>query len=377
MKFRAGQELIDILRGKKKLKLNPRSVVTVEFWSKICALLKICAKFHYPETKTDYTPDFTKPILLEKNPMRAWCDYRCALERLQQLDIDKLAETYNALADEYSKEIMLKSLAYNCFDEPRLRFPVFYSPYLQMAALVDSCITDEEEICLWDGALKLKKHTLSKLGYDITLWQNTIGTIIDFVEEQYRYRDMVMAVPGDVVIDAGACYGDTALYFSEKTKGMDVYSFEFLPENVEIFKKNIELNPQYARNIHLVQSPVGDVSGDKLYAVPNGPGTSITNVKQDNAIELEIVSIDDFVERNHIEKVDFIKMDIEGSEAAALRGASKTIRKYRPKLAICVYHKPDDLCVIPQLIKSMVPEYKLYLDHFTMNSTETVLFAGV
>ena len=70
-------------------------------------------------------------------------------------------------------------------------------------------------------------------------------------------------------------------------------------------------------------------------------------------------------------------MDIEGSEEAALKGAIKTIKKHKPKLAICAYHKPDDLCVLPQLIKSMVPEYKLYLDHYTINFTETVLYAKV
>lgn len=363
---------------KKRIKLNP-SILSDDFKAKIVACFKVFAKFRFPETcdYNNYLPDFSKPIQVETNPFRVWRDYRKALKRLKKLGMRELAETYNNLCDEYSKEIMIKVIAYACFREMRFRFPVFYSPYLQMGKLVDSGIVGEDEISCAGGLFKLRKHNVAKFGYDVTLWGNTTGVIIDFVEEQYKYRDIVEAMPGDVVIDAGACYGDTALYFSEKTKGADVYSFEFLPENLEIFQKNLELNPQYQKNIHLVESPIGDVSGDKLYAVPSGPGTSVSSIRQPNAIELETVSIDDFVERNHIQKVDFIKMDIEGSEEAALRGAAKTIRKFKPKLAICAYHKPNDLCVLPKLIKELVPEYKLYLDHFTVNFTETVLFAKV
>lgn len=68
-------------------------------------------------------------------------------------------------------------------------------------------------------------------------------------------------------------------------------------------------------------------------------------------------------------------MDIEGSELAALRGAEKTIKKSKPKLAICVYHKPEDLITIPQFISSLVPEYKFFLRHHQYISWDTVLYA--
>ena len=375
MKFRFGQHLIDILRGKKEGRSAPRSVTTGSFETKMVETLNVCSRFRYPETKEDYIPDFSKPVLVEINKAKVKYDLKKALKKIRKLGIEKLAESYNSLSDEHSKEMMLKVLAYNCFDEPRLRFPIFYSPCLQMQDVVADCALDDEVIILWNGLVKLKKCDLSKLGYNIRLWQNTVGVVIDFIEEQYKYKKMVVAEKGDVVIDAGACYGDTALYFSEKTGGADVYSFEFLPENVDIFSKNMELNPKYKDSVHLVKKPVSDTSGMKLYAVPNGPGTSVTSFKQENAIEFETITIDDFVEQNSISKVDFIKMDIEGSEEAALKGAEKTIKKFRPKLAICAYHKVDDLCVLPHIIKAMVPEYKLYLDHYTINSTETVLFA--
>ena len=70
-----------------------------------------------------------------------------------------------------------------------------------------------------------------------------------------------------------------------------------------------------------------------------------------------------------------IKMDIEGAELDALYGAKNTIRKYKPLLAICVYHKREDMLTIPQYIKSIVPEYRFFLRAYEKTATELVLYA--
>jgi hypothetical protein len=68
-------------------------------------------------------------------------------------------------------------------------------------------------------------------------------------------------------------------------------------------------------------------------------------------------------------------MDIEGAELSALRGAENIIKTHRPKCAICVYHKFDDMWEIPDFLWSIVPDYKLYLRHYHSTCAETVLFA--
>lgn len=70
-----------------------------------------------------------------------------------------------------------------------------------------------------------------------------------------------------------------------------------------------------------------------------------------------------------------IKMDIEGVEAEALSGAQETIKRDRPVLAICVYHKREDLITIPKIIRQLCSEYKFYLRAYSKHSTEIVLYA--
>src|SRR5690606_21058481 len=89
------------------------------------------------------------------------------------------------------------------------------------------------------------------------------------------------------------------------------------------------------------------------------------------------ISIDDFVRENNPEKIDFIKMDIEGAETFSLDGAMETIKTFKPKLAISVYHSLPDFYNILRMIKDLNLGYKFFLRHATIHSQETVLFATV
>ncbi len=87
-------------------------------------------------------------------------------------------------------------------------------------------------------------------------------------------------------------------------------------------------------------------------------------------------SIDDFVAEQALQRVDFIKMDIEGAELKALQGAEQTLKAFRPKLAIALYHRADDFVDIPSYLESLNLNYEFFLDHFTIHLEETVLFAS-
>jgi len=81
------------------------------------------------------------------------------------------------------------------------------------------------------------------------------------------------------------------------------------------------------------------------------------------------------IDRVAREKVTFIKMDVEGAELESLMGAHDTILRDRPKLAVCIYHKYEDMVRIPLYIKSLAPDYRLYVRHYSNNASETVLYA--
>ena len=110
-----------------------------------------------------------------------------------------------------------------------------------------------------------------------------------------------------------------------------------------------------------------NVSGVQTCALPISSSTNTNDSKN----RVSITTIDEEVKDN----VTFIKMDIEGMELEALKGAEETIRRCKPKLAICAYHKKEDLIEIPQYIKSIRPDYKLYLRAHEPTLSELVLYA--
>jgi hypothetical protein len=91
-------------------------------------------------------------------------------------------------------------------------------------------------------------------------------------------------------------------------------------------------------------------------------------------IPVKLVSLDEYLPAEERSQITYIKLDIEGAELDALEGMKETIVKYKPRLAICIYHLPTDLWKIPLLIHRLNPAYKLYIrQHHPVN--ETVCYA--
>lgn len=101
-------------------------------------------------------------------------------------------------------------------------------------------------------------------------------------------------------------------------------------------------------------------------------GRSSGHLSQKGNIRVKLDALDHILQGK---KVTFIKLDIEGAELKALHACRDTIVQHRPKLAICVYHKPEDIIEIPSYIHEIVPEYKLYLRHHSKDHCETVFYA--
>jgi hypothetical protein len=80
------------------------------------------------------------------------------------------------------------------------------------------------------------------------------------------------------------------------------------------------------------------------------------------------------VNTKEIASIDFIKLDVEGAELDSIRGARESILRFKPKLAISLYHKPNDIFELILYVKDKFPFYSLHLDHYTIHGEETVLY---
>ena len=171
----------------------------------------------------------------------------------------------------------------------------------------------------------------------------------------------VKPLEGDVVLDVGAYKGDTAIYFADRVgrKGK-VYSFEPVKANYESLVNNLKTN-KLEDIVVAVNKGCAPESGPlKVISSKSGAPWAFVSESQ-GVLDVEMTSIDDFVEANNIEKLDFIKMDVEGFEESAIRGAIKTLKRFHPKLAICLYHQSSDILSIPKLIHETVQDYHLYV----------------
>lgn len=193
-----------------------------------------------------------------------------------------------------------------------------------------------------------------------------LDRIDTWVLKGYEYGDC-RAISGDVVIDGGAFTGNTALYFSQCVgHNGRVYSFEPGPEVFSTLKKNT----QKLGNVFPVEAGIGSKDGF-AYITGNSCGALVTD---SGRIKINIRSLDSFVREMKINKVDFIKFDIEGSEEEGLDGARETIQQFSPKMAICIYHKPQDMFSIAEKIISINNNYQFYIKHNSNWLWETVLF---
>ncbi|WP_303140876.1 FkbM family methyltransferase [uncultured Parabacteroides sp.] len=160
----------------------------------------------------------------------------------------------------------------------------------------------------------------------------------------------------DIVIDAGAWIGDFSAYAA--VKGAKVYAFEPTSNTYAVLLKTASLNG--INKIFPQKRGLGNDNKEVLLSLSeNSGGNSISLQRSDKTERIEIVTIDSFVFNNKLDRVDFIKADIEGAEREMLRGARSTLRKYAPKLAICTYHKPDDPIVLENIILESNPKYTI------------------
>jgi FkbM family methyltransferase len=162
-----------------------------------------------------------------------------------------------------------------------------------------------------------------------------------------------------VVLDCGANVGvvtRTALLAGAAL----VVAIEPAPENVECLKRNFRAEIKSGRVI-VLEKGVWDKETELSFQVVDGisEGDTFVMHPEIKGIKVPVTTIDLIVKEMGLKRVDFIKMDIEGSEQNALRGAAQTLKAYKPHLSVSGYHLPNDNVEIPRIVRTINAQYKM------------------
>jgi FkbM family methyltransferase len=208
----------------------------------------------------------------------------------------------------------------------------------------------------------------SRLTFDSDLLRETVCDL------QYFQNDIAKAGKREYLVDCGAYDGDTIRDFVDWTgrKFAKITAFEPDPNNFSKLREYVSKDlPEH--DVQLINKGASD-KDDILHFSCRANISSV--ICEEGDTEIEVTTIDHILEGDDT-PVTMIKMDIEGVELSALIGAQNTIRKYRPMLTICIYHKFDDPIVIPRYLRELVPEYRFYIRNHSLNMCENVLYAKI
>jgi FkbM family methyltransferase len=197
-----------------------------------------------------------------------------------------------------------------------------------------------------------------------------------FEKEQYFALPQFCGIEREVYVDAGAYVGDSLERFIWTHYGVfeKAIAFEPGPRQFRALQQRADrLTGEWAlepAQLDLVPAALGEQAGVEHAATQSGQMTSLA--VGSGSEEIRITTLDDHLAGG---RVSFLKADVEGMEMPLLRGAAESIRRHRPKLAICVYHYPTDIPVISRYLQSLVPDYRFALRHHSPQLMETVLYA--
>lgn len=205
------------------------------------------------------------------------------------------------------------------------------------------------------------------LNYKVSRNNELIEEIRDSVNEQYFTPEIMTFTDEEIFVDLGAYSGDTIEGFSRAVNGK--YGRIVAVEPDEINFKLLRENTSRYPKIEYYKAGIADRDGTARF---NAVGIYTSHFDKEGGQKIKTMSVDSIMKG---EKVTFIKADIEGLEIKMLKGARNIIERYKPKIAIAVYHKKEDIFEIPLLLHSYRDDYRFFMRHYTEMPIDTVLYA--
>jgi FkbM family methyltransferase len=192
------------------------------------------------------------------------------------------------------------------------------------------------------------------------------------LESRYHEPALFRPLDAETFVDCGAFDGDSLQDFLDRSGGTNgqYIGFEPDPDNFSRLCSHAESLPATTRaRVSLHNQAVGAESSRSTFSATATAGSRLSATGD---LTVDCVTLDETLASI---APTVIKMDVEGHENDALLGGQKIIRQHQPLLVICLYHRPDDLWQLPLTIKTILPEYSLYLRRYAEDCWELVCYA--
>ena len=187
---------------------------------------------------------------------------------------------HGILADQESRDLLIKLFAYRTLGYRKVKLPRNTEQYWDDIQAVRGAATTSPPIPISYMDMRLARHDMHRFAYDLQIYGTAAGIACTYVQKQYEYHRggvVCKAEPGDVAIDAGACWGETTVYLAHEVGAQGrVLSFEFIPTNLAVLRRNLEANLPLAGRVDVVENPLWSTSGHALYYVDWGPGSRVS-----------------------------------------------------------------------------------------------------
>ena len=269
------------------------------------------------------------------------------------------------------------------YDEDRLKLKsaVVATPGSQQNLLEKTCdlLTDDVSKDVFAHAVKFHLDRLDLMSMNASFSEminarlehpNCAGYISRY---RHYHHPLVGPQDGDVIIDGGAYSGETSLYFFSVAKGCHIVSCE---PSERFFAKMLLKTSKYKSSMSYIHKALWHEETElKFTEVDFSPMSS--HIAETGDLVIQATTLDAIVKELNLERVDLIKLDIEGAEMQALLGAENTILQFHPKLQISIYHQVEDMWEIPLYIAKTFPGYsQYYVGHHSVSTDETVLYVS-
>lgn len=231
---------------------------------------------------------------------------------------------------------------------------------------VKRMLFDQKSKTIYDARLSYYMTDDEKIFEEISEG-NQYFPSIDFADGLGLWSDLT---DEEVFIDCGAYDGDSIIAFLNQTKKKYKKIVAFEPDQAVSAKIEEYIKKNRFKNVKLHSKGVLNYTGSASFFYE--PASGWNSVIDSGETHFPVIALD---ECEDAQDATFIKMDVEGSELNALKGAKNIIQSNRPKLAISLYHKKEDLINIPLYLNEICVDYKFALRHHSLKHWETILYA--